>query len=138
MEIQELTEVTPDVLEAAATLVRQLSSSAPIPSAEDLREIVRSPSTILLLAKGERDIMGMLTLVLFRIPTGVRAIIEDVVVDEAYRGRGIAEALTRVAIDRAQEAVDLTSRPSRVAANRLYQKLGFRQRESNVYRFARE
>jgi ribosomal protein S18 acetylase RimI-like enzyme len=86
--------------------------------------------------------MGMLTLVLFRIPTGVRAFIEDVVVDEAHRGHGIAEALTRVAIARAEEAgtrtLDLTSRPSRVAANRLYQKLGFRQRESNVYRFAME
>lgn len=86
--------------------------------------------------------MGMLTLVLFRIPTGVRAMIEDVVVDEAHRGGGIAEALTRVAIAQAEKAgtrtVDLTSRPSRAAANGLYQKLGFRQRESNVYRFAME
>ena len=80
----------------------------------------------------------MLTLVLFRIPTGVRGIIEDVVVDESHRGQGIAAALTRYALDRAKRmgarTVDLTSRPSREAANRLYQKLGFQQRETNVYR----
>ena len=82
----------------------------------------------------------MLTLVIFRIPTGVRGIIEDVVVDETHRGQGIAGALVREALARAQasgaKTVDLTSRPSRVAANRLYQKLGFQQRESNVYRFS--
>jgi len=80
----------------------------------------------------------MMTLVVFRIPTGVRAWIEDVVVDEAARGRGVGEALNRVAIQRAHDAgartVDLTSRPSREAANRLYSRLGFEQRDTNVYR----
>jgi GNAT superfamily N-acetyltransferase len=81
-----------------------------------------------LVARGEHGIVGILTLDLFRIPTGVRAIIEDVVVDEDHRGHGIAEGLTRAAIARANAAaaktVDLTSCPSRNAANRLYQKLG--------------
>ena len=81
----------------------------------------------------------MLTLVIFRLPTGVRARIEDVVVDGAMRGRGVASALTAAALELAAASgahtVDLTSRPSREAANRLYQHLGFEQRETVVYRF---
>ena len=84
-------------------------------------------------------ILGSLTLVVFPIPTGIRAWIEDVVVDEAARGRGVGEALNRAALDRARAAgartVDLTSRPSREAANRLYQRIGFQPRDTNVYRF---
>ena len=83
-------------------------------------------------------LLGSLTLALFRIPTGLRAWIEDVVVDDAARGRGVGEELNRVALRRAAEAgattVDLTSRPSREAANRLYQRLGFERRDTNVYR----
>jgi ribosomal protein S18 acetylase RimI-like enzyme len=83
-------------------------------------------------------VIGTLTLALFRIPTGVRAWIEDVVVDEAARGRGAGEALTREALRLAEEAgartVDLTSRPEREAANRLYQRLGFERRSTSVYR----
>ena len=79
-------------------------------------------------------------MVLFRIPTGVRAMIEDVVVDEALRGRGIGEALSREALKVAREngarTVDLTSRPSREAANRLYQRIGFKLRDTNVYRYS--
>ena len=97
-----------------------------------------SDSSVLLIAVSERVIVGALTLVLFRIPTGLRAWIEDVIVDEAARGRGIGEALNQAAIERARAAgartVDLTSRPSREAANRLYQRLGFVERETNVYR----
>jgi ribosomal protein S18 acetylase RimI-like enzyme len=103
--------------------------------------MVRSPATTLLLARdGEKGIVGSLTLVLFRIPTGVRAWIEDVVVDEGSRGRGVAEVLCREALNRASAAgavtVDLTSRPSREAANRLYLRLGFVERDTNVYRWS--
>jgi ribosomal protein S18 acetylase RimI-like enzyme len=81
----------------------------------------------------------MLTLVVFRIPTGLRAWIEDVVVDEGARGRGVGAALNQAAIRLAGEhgarTVDLTSRPSREVANRLYSRLGFVPRETNVYRF---
>ena len=88
---------------------------------------------------GQGRIVGMLTLVVFRIPTGVRAWIEDVVVDSAVGRRGVGEALTRAALDLAGTCgaltVDLTSRPSREAANRLYQKVGFEPRETNVYRY---
>ena len=108
--------------------------------------MVDAPSTLVLVARlasdGEErgEIVGMLTLVVFRIPTGVRALIEDVVVDETARGRGVGEALTYAAFDRARAAgaktVDLTSRPSREAANRLYQRLGFERRDTNVYRYS--
>jgi len=86
--------------------------------------------------------VGSLTLALFRIPTGVRAWIEDVVVDETVRGQGIGEALNgealRIAKENGAGSVDLTSRPSREAANRLYQRLGFQTRETNVYRYTFE
>ena len=101
---------------------------------------MRSPTTPLLVARhGEPpEIVGTLTLVVFRIPTGLRAWVEDVVVDDSARGQGVGSALTREALRRAEAAgartVDLTSRPSREAANRLYRRLGFEMRETNVYR----
>lgn len=140
IEIRELSVITPDLVQSLANLVRQLSAPATLPTRDELEQIIQSPATILLVARQTDRVVGMLTLVLFRIPTGMRGIIEDVVVDEAHRGQGIAAALTNVALVRAQAAgvrtVDLTSRPSREAANRLYVKLGFHRRESNVYRFS--
>jgi ribosomal protein S18 acetylase RimI-like enzyme len=93
-----------------------------------------------LVARGEdQRVVGTLTLVLYYIPTGVRAVIEDVVVDEAARGQGVGEALTRAALEvaaaKGARTVDLTSRPSRQAANRLYERLGFQRRETNVWRY---
>jgi ribosomal protein S18 acetylase RimI-like enzyme len=139
MKIEVATEVTAEVVDAFARLIPQLSRSNPPPTRERLAEIVDSPATDLLVAYDDDGmIVGSLTLALFRIPTGLRAWIEDVVVDEAARGQGVGEALNRAALDRAREAgattVDLTSRPSREAANRLYQRLGFEPRETNVYR----
>jgi ribosomal protein S18 acetylase RimI-like enzyme len=120
--------------------VGQLSSSAPAPTFEELRQIAASPATRLLVARSDDgQILGMLTLAVFRIPTGVRAWIEDVVVDDGARGRGVGAALSRHALELARaegaRTVELTSRPSREAANRLYQRLGFAPRETNVYRF---
>jgi ribosomal protein S18 acetylase RimI-like enzyme len=139
-QVVECDAVTDEVVEAFARLTPQLSSSNPPPTREQLEEIVGSPATVLFLARAGDSIIGTLTLALFRIPTGLRAWIEDVVVDEQARGSGVAEALNRAAIARAHEAgavsVDLTSRPSREAANRLYRKIGFEVRETNVYRFS--
>ena len=139
VEISEATEVDDELVEAFARLTPQLSSSNPPPSRDALGEIVASDASVLLIARDGGRIVGSLTLVLFRIPTGVRAWIEDVVVDEAVRGKGIGADLNLVAIERARAAgaktVDLTSRPSREAANRLYQRLGFNQRDTHVYRF---
>ena len=140
--IEEATEPTAEVIAAVQRLVPELSRDAPVPTDAEVSEIVTSPATVLLVAKDgpNGEIVGILILVLFRIPTGLRAWIEDVVVTESRRGRGIGEALTWEAIRRAEKAgartVDLTSRASRAAANRLYQRIGFRQRDTNVYRYS--
>jgi ribosomal protein S18 acetylase RimI-like enzyme len=152
--------VTDDLMQAVQNLVPQLSTSAAPPGRREIEDIVTSPGTTLFVARDDAldedtvvagqdpvadaeepygPIVGMLTLVTFRIPTGVRARIEDVVVDGATRGRGVASELTRAALEvaaaRGAHTVDLSSRPSREAANRLYQHLGFEQRETIVYRF---
>jgi len=141
IRIVEAIGVDDALVSVMARLVPQLSRSNPPPAAATLEAIVGSEASVLLLALDEEEaVVGCLTLALFRIPTGLRAWIEDVVVDEAARGRGIGEALNREAIGRARAegatTVDLTSRPSREAANRLYQRLGFEERATNVYRLA--
>jgi ribosomal protein S18 acetylase RimI-like enzyme len=139
--VREAEAVDDALRDAAARLVPQLSPSSPPPTVEQLRRIVEDPATTLLVATnggGDAQVVGMLTLAIFMVPTGVRAWIEDVVVDDEARGAGVASALVAAALERAQEAgartVDLTSRPHREAANRLYQRLGFARRETNVYR----
>ncbi|HEY1650524.1 MAG TPA: GNAT family N-acetyltransferase [Acidimicrobiales bacterium] len=124
---------------AVGALIPQLSSSSPTPTHDALARIVADPGATLFVARDDDRVVGMLTLVTFEIPTAVRAWIEDVVVDEAERGQGVAAALVRAALDRAAtrgaRTVDLTSRPDRVAANRLYVRMGFATRETNVYRY---
>ena len=138
--VQAVTEVDDELVLAFERLTPQLSSSNPPPTRDELEEIVASPATVLFVAgDGDNPILGSLTLALFRIPTGLRAWIEDVVVDESARGTGVGAALNEAALDHARSVgartVDLTSRPSRDAANRLYQRLGFVERETNVYRY---
>jgi ribosomal protein S18 acetylase RimI-like enzyme len=141
LTVSPATDATPEVVAAMGRLLPLLSRSAPAPSAEDVREMIVSPATTLFLARDGEDgpIVGTLTLVVFRIPTGVRAWIEDVIVTEDARGQGCGQALNRAALAAAAAAgartVDLTSRPSRDAANRLYQRMGFVQRDTNVYRY---
>ena len=136
--IEEVQTVEDELVRAFERLVPQLSS-APVPTRRELEAIVASGSTVLLVARDGREIVGTLCLVVFRIPTGVRTRIEDVIVDQAARGKGVGEQLTRAALARAAQAgattVDLTSRPSREAANRLYQRLGFQRPETNMYRY---
>lgn len=140
VRVREVTEPTEaeSLVPAFARLIPQLSRSAPPPDEAVLTEIISSASTKLLIAESGDEVLGSLTLVIFRIPTGLRAWIEDVVVDGDARGRGVGDALNRFALDLSAElgcrTVDLTSRPSREAANRLYQRLGFAPRETNVYR----
>ena len=138
--IHEVTEVDDELVEAFARLIPQLSSSNPPPGAEALEAIVSSEaSTILVARDDEGRIRGSMTLAMFRIPTGLRAWIEDVVVDEDARGMGIGQIINERALEIAREAgattVELTSRPSREAANRLYLRMGFEIRETNVYRY---
>lgn len=128
-----------ELAEAFARLIPQLSRSSPPPSAEELAELIGSPASDVVVARVDGVVVGTLTLVVFRIPTGVRAWIEDVVVDDSARGHGVGEALNQFALAIARQkgakTVDLTSRPSREAANRLYQRIGFQPRETNVYRY---
>ena len=140
MAITQATTVDDELVAAFARLVPQLSSSAEPPSREQLQEIVASPAAMVLLARDDSSqIIGSLTLVVFRTPTGARAWIEDVVVDESARGRGTGEGLVaeaiRLASDSGARTIDLTSRPSRESANRLYEKVGFQARKTNVYRY---
>jgi ribosomal protein S18 acetylase RimI-like enzyme len=138
--VVEVAESVDDALcEAVSTLIPQLSTSAPPPSMEHLRRVIGDPATTLLLARDDGYLVGMLTLAAFALPTGMRAWIEDVVVDDASRGLGVATQLVQAALFMADalgaHTVDLTSRPEREAANRLYVHLGFEPRSTNVFRF---
>jgi len=127
-----------DLLQAVTALLPQLSRSAPPPTHEQLARIVEDPAVTVFVAEEEGRIVGTLTLAAFEIPTGKRAWIEDVVTDDAARGKGVATALVNAALGHAADfgarTVDLTSRPDREDANRLYTGLGFEQRTTNVYR----
>jgi ribosomal protein S18 acetylase RimI-like enzyme len=139
IQVTPVMSASADVLAACHRLIPQLSSSSAPISAKELEEIIESDTTVLFAARSGQEIVGLLTLTIFRIPTGVRAWIEDVVVDNQARGQGVGDALNRAALAEAErrgaKTVDLTSRPSREAANRLYQRLGFKQRDTNVYRY---
>jgi ribosomal protein S18 acetylase RimI-like enzyme len=138
--VEVLDEVTDEAVEAFGRLLPQLSSSAAPLDAAGLAAVVASPAITVLVARSEGHIVGSLTLALFPIPTGLRAWIEDVVVDEAARGQGVGAVLTQEAIRRARDAgarsLDLTTRPSREAAGRLYERAGFQQRETRLYRYS--
>jgi ribosomal protein S18 acetylase RimI-like enzyme len=140
MHIEKVLEVTDEIFEAVMRLVPQLGIHKPKPSWDNLNLLVNSGTSILLVARHPDDvspIVGMLTLSLYRVPTGGRSIIEDLVVDENHRKMGIAKALTLSAIQIAHVAdangVALTSNSQRVEANQLYLAMGFKKRETNAY-----
>ena len=140
--IKEVKESSENLYNAMIELLSQLTPSELTFSQKDLERIVASNSSILFTALDEtlnNKIVGILTLAIIDIPTGKLARIEDVVVDRTARGRGIGEKITIAAIQRAKELgitkIDLTSNPKREAANRLYQRLGFKQRTTNIYRY---
>lgn len=141
--IEELSEVTDEVVDAFRRLVPQLSTSAAPPDAAALRAVVSSPAVTVLLARNDdHAIVGTLSLVTFPTPAGYHAWIEDVIVDDSARGQGVGFLLTEEALGRASKtgarSVDLTTRPSRVAAGRLYERAGFTQRDTRVYRYTFE
>jgi ribosomal protein S18 acetylase RimI-like enzyme len=139
VDVEVLSEVTDEVVEAFERLLPQLSATARRLDGATMSAIAASAASTVLLARVDQQIVGTLTLVTFAIPTGVRAWIEDVVVDEACRGKQIASTLIDAAVEIAKQAgartVDLTSRPSRESAGRLYERLGFEQRETRMYRY---
>ena len=140
MYIEEVFEVTEEIYNAVKSLVPQLGSHKVIPTWDELNALVRSESSTLLTAHypdQNSEIAGMLTLTVYRVPTGIRSIVEDVIVDEKLRRRGIAEALMRRVIDLAREGgadvMTLSSNHTREAANKLYQSMGFQKRDTNSY-----
>ena len=139
VEIVPAEAVTDELVAAFGRLIPQLSSSSPPPTADELSEIVAAPDSVVFVARLDGRLVGALTVAFYRIPTGLKAWIEDVVVDAEARGQGIGEALSRAAIDEARRRgaknLSLTSRPSREAANRLYQAIGFEQYDTNLYRY---
>lgn len=141
--VEVASEATAELVEAFGRLLPQLSRSAAPLDADALARILNhDANTVFVARSADGTIVGTLTLVMVPIPTGLRARIEDVVVDEASRGQGVGAALTQAAIDAAQRAgartLDLTSRPDRDAAGRLYERLGFRVRDSRLYRYSGE
>ena len=139
INISELTETSSSVLKSINELLPQLSSSAQVISMDRLSELVESDNTLIFIGTDESgQILGILSLIVMKIPTGNKAWIEDVVVDQSARGKGMGKALMNHALEKAKElavkSVDLTSRPSREKANMLYQSLWYQIRETNVYR----
>jgi ribosomal protein S18 acetylase RimI-like enzyme len=138
MRIERATHADDELVAAFARLLPQLSSGATTPALAELMEVVATRGTSLLVARDEGRIVGVLTLHLYRTPSRLNARIEDVVVDEALRGRGVGEALTREAVRLAELAgarrIELTSRPEREAAHRLYLRLGFEPHDTTVFR----
>jgi len=136
--IERLTRSDAELLDAFRRLVPQLTQNNPPPSGQDLDELIASQSSVLFVARTEAAvIVGAANVTIYRVLTGLRAIIEDVIVDESARGRGVGEALVRRALEEARSrgapAVTLTSNPKRAAANRLYQRMGFQRRDTNAY-----
>ena len=136
MKIEQVQEADDELVETVRHLLQQLTEARMPPTLEQLRDTVAS-QTLLLARDDDGTVLGMLTFVLYRVSSGLKGRIEDVVVDEAARGRGIGEALTREGMRRANEAgvlmLELTSMPYRQAANRLYRRLGFVRKPTNVY-----
>ena len=140
MHVEKVSEVTDEVYTAVRLLVPQLGANKIIPTRDELNALVRSEAATFLIARypdKDSEISGILTLTVYRVPTGIRSIVEDVIVDERLRRRGIAEALMRHAIELAGQAgasvLALSSNPARQAANKLYQSMGFQKRETNSY-----
>lgn len=137
MKIFQINKITDELVQAFTELIPQLAPNAVIPTKTDLIQIVNSENIVLIAAEAD-GIVGLLTLVINKIPTGNKLWIEDVVVDSKMRGKGLGKQLTKYAIDYAREngynQINLTSTPDRIAANQLYQNLGFAKRDTNVYR----
>jgi ribosomal protein S18 acetylase RimI-like enzyme len=132
-----------ELADALVGLVPQLSRSNPPPTLAHVETMLGFDAITQFVARSDDGlIIGVSTLVMFPIPTGWRAWVEDVIVDESARGQGVGEGLTQAMIDAARErgctTIELTSRPTREAANRLYQRMGFTPRDTNVYRMTLE
>ena len=138
MQVEEVIQATPEVHDALARLLPQLNSQLPIPTIERLQAIMADPASTLLVARDGEKIVGTTTLIVYTTPFWIKARLDEVVVDESARGKGVGTALVKASLEIAREkgveVVELQSGVQRDAANRLYPSLGFKLRETNVYR----
>lgn len=140
--IEEVTHFSPEVADAVRNLAQQLDENFQPLTDDDLKFMISSSNTHLYIArlKKKNKIIGMITLVVYRIPYKMKAQLEDIVVDKTMRGKGVGTVLVQFAIDKAKEfgakSLNLTSNPKREAANKLYENLGFKKRDTNVYRLS--
>jgi GNAT superfamily N-acetyltransferase len=138
VRVDQVTEATPAIYAALERLLPQLNSRLPIPTMERLRAIVGDPAVSLLVAREGEQIIGTTTVIVYTTPFWIKARLDEVVVDEAARGKGVGEALVKASLDLARnkgvEVVELQSGLQREAAQRLYVRMGFKLRETNVYR----
>jgi GNAT superfamily N-acetyltransferase len=138
VRIESVTEATPEVHAALARLLPQLNAQLAIPTMQRLQAIMADPAVTLLVARDGQEIVGTTTLIIYTTPFWIKARLDEVVVDESARGKGIATALVKASLEIAREkgveVVELQSGVQREAANRLYPSLGFKLRETNVYR----
>lgn len=138
MQIEEVIQATPEVHAALARLLPQLNPQLPIPTMERIQAIIADPAVILLLARDGEEVVGTTTLIVYPTPFWIKARLDEVVVDESARGKGVGAALVKACLEIAREkgveVVELQSGVQREAANRLYPRMGFKLRETNVYR----
>ncbi len=136
--IEPVTKVTAEIQEAIKRLTPKIGNNYKPLHDEDIAEMVASPNTTIIIARFDQKIVGMITLLVYRIPYVKKAYLDDLVIDEEYRGNGIAKQLMQKAMDLAKEKgasyIDLTARPRREEGNSLYEKFGFKKRDTNVYR----
>ena len=139
MKVRRISRYSEDIFNAILRLLPQLSADAKLPTKELVKKMLNSKNSYLLVAElNDGNIIGMLTIGTYLIPSKMKVWIEDVVIDESYRGKGIGKELTLFAIEYSKslgaEVIELTSKPARIEANKLYQHLGFVKHETNMYR----
>jgi ribosomal protein S18 acetylase RimI-like enzyme len=140
LKIEVAKHSSPTLLRAVTSLLPQLTSSGRTMTAAELNTMIASPHSTLFVAKDEDRIVGMISLAVVQMPTGLRSYLEDLVIDSSYRQRGAATALLQAAIGLARSSgartLDMTSRPSRAGAIRLYERVGFQRRDTNAFRYS--
>ena len=136
--IIEIKTYSPEYHEAMQRFLNQLTTSPMVLTEGMFQQLLASENSHLFFIIKDEQIAGMLTVGIYYSPTGGKAWIEDVVVDETFRGQGLSKQLVAHAIEfvKSQQIplLMLTSNPKRIAANKLYQTMGFERKETNVYR----
>lgn len=138
VHVETATEATPEIQDALARLLPQLNPQLPTPAMDRLCALIADPAVTLLLAMDGKEIVGTTTLIVYTTPFWIKARLDEVVVDGSARGKGVGAALVEAALEIARErgaqVAELQSGVQREAANRLYPRMGFQRRETNVYR----